>query len=66
MTFNLSISEIIKAVKAVDFTHINNNIYINEISTDSRKILADKSHKSLFFAIKGEKFDGHDFMRLIG
>ncbi|MCL2773156.1 MAG: UDP-N-acetylmuramoyl-tripeptide--D-alanyl-D-alanine ligase [Oscillospiraceae bacterium] len=58
MTFNLSISEIIKAIKAVDFTEYNNkNINIKNIVTDSRKILPD----SLFFGIKGEKVDGNDF-----
>ena len=59
MTFNLNISEIIKAIKAADFTdHGNNSIVIKNITTDSRRILPD----SLFFALKGDKFDGHDFV----
>ena len=32
---------------------------IYSISTDSREV----GEKCLFFAIKGEKFDGHDFVR---
>ncbi|MBP5214987.1 MAG: UDP-N-acetylmuramoyl-tripeptide--D-alanyl-D-alanine ligase [Alphaproteobacteria bacterium] len=34
-------------------------IEISEISTDSRKVSAN----SLFIALKGEKFDGHDFVK---
>ena len=73
ITVNLNISEIIKAVKAVDFIYMGSGgtdkLFINDIATDSRKITADKenksekSNKSLFFAIKGERLDGHDFVR---
>ncbi len=35
-----------------------NDVEITEISTDSRKV----DDKTLFIALKGEKFDGHDFV----
>lgn len=35
-----------------------NDVEIEEISTDSRKV----DGKTLFIALKGEKFDGHDFI----
>ena len=53
---NLSIAEIAKAVSGEIIN--DKNITIKNIVTDSRKILPD----SLFFAIKGEIFDGHDFV----
>ncbi|SFD82543.1 UDP-N-acetylmuramoyl-tripeptide--D-alanyl-D-alanine ligase [Lentibacillus persicus] len=38
--------------------HASDSIYINEVTTDSRK----KTDKSLFIPIIGEKFDGHHYM----
>ncbi len=40
-------------------TNISNDLIIEEISTDSRK----KMNNALFIPIKGEKFDGHDFIK---
>ena len=58
---NLSVAEIAEAVKG-GIININdkknNEIIIKNIVTDSRKILPD----SLFFAIKGDNLDGHDFI----
>jgi len=54
---NLSIAEIAKAVKG-EIINVNDEIKIKNIITDSRKILPD----SLFFALKGENVDGHDFV----
>jgi len=56
---NLSIAEIAKAVNGEIINNHDLNIpMIKNIVTDSRKILPD----GLFFAIKGEKVDGHDFI----
>ena len=52
---NLTIAEIANAIKG---EIINNNITIKNIAIDSRKVLPG----SLFFALKGENADGHDFI----
>ncbi len=50
----LKVSEIAKALGTkIDFENI-----INRVSIDSR----DVDEHTLFFAIKGERFDGHDFV----
>ena len=56
---NLSIAEIAKAVKGEISVGANSvrPLNIKNIVTDSRGILED----SLFFALKGEIYDGHDF-----
>ena len=54
---NLSITEIAKAVKGEIINKSTQTDRITSVTTDSRKVPAN----SLFFAIKGEKFDGHDF-----
>jgi len=54
----LSIAEIRKAVGGEINNYINQDIKIKNIVTDSRNILPD----SLFFALKGERVDGHDFI----
>ena len=59
----LNFFETIKAVKAVDCIYNNESLDLNKkniynISTDSREIPLN----SIFFAIKGDKFDGHDFI----
>lgn len=46
------ICEILDVLQPVD------DVEITEISTDSRKV----NNKTLFIALKGEKFDGHDFV----
>lgn len=53
---DLSIEEIAKAVKG-KITGDFGSLRIKNIVTDSRKVLPD----SLFFALKGENADGHDF-----
>lgn len=50
----ISLKEIARAVNS----NIDSEIYIDEICTDTRKI----KEGSLFIAIKGENFDGHDFI----
>ena len=55
---DFSIAEIAEAVKGEIYNNTDKNIRIKNIATDSRGIFPD----SLFFAIKGEKFDGHDFI----
>lgn len=51
---NLRVSEIAKALNA----DVHSDNLINRVSIDSR----DVDEKTLFFAIKGERFDGHDFI----
>lgn len=51
---NLKVTEI---AKALNF-NVNSNKIINRVSIDSR----DVDENTLFFAIKGERFDGHDFI----
>ncbi|MCL2512799.1 MAG: UDP-N-acetylmuramoyl-tripeptide--D-alanyl-D-alanine ligase [Oscillospiraceae bacterium] len=55
---NLSLKEIAKAVGGIEPA----DIIISEIFTDSRK----KAVNGLFFAIKGDRFDGHDFINEAG
>ncbi|MCL1859862.1 MAG: UDP-N-acetylmuramoyl-tripeptide--D-alanyl-D-alanine ligase [Oscillospiraceae bacterium] len=65
MNLSMSIAEIAKAING-EIIYINKSVgdgildvpKIKNISTDSRKILPE----SLFYAIKGEKADGHDFI----
>lgn len=52
---NLKVSEIAKALG----TFQNSENIINRVSIDSR----DVDENTLFFAIKGERFDGHDFVK---
>lgn len=40
------------------FENVDKNLIVNAVTTDSRKI----SEKSLFVALKGEKFNGEDFV----
>ena len=47
-----------QVINGVDYKGNIENINIKNISYDSRKITSD----SLFIAIEGEKFDGHDFI----
>ena len=51
---NLKASEIAKALGTV----VDSQNIINRVSIDSR----DVDENTLFFAIKGERFDGHDFV----
>lgn len=51
---NLRVSEIAKALNA----DVHSENLINRVSIDSR----DVQENTLFFAIKGERFDGHDFI----
>lgn len=51
---NLKVNEIAKALG----TTVNSENVISRVSIDSRDV--DKN--TLFFAIKGERFDGHDFI----
>ena len=55
--------KILEIEKAVRGKLIGRDIfgeYINKVSTDSRDDLKD----SLFIALKGEKFDGHDYIKM--
>ncbi len=51
---NLTVAEIASALG----TTLNSQNVINRVSIDSR----DVDENTLFFAIKGERFDGHDFI----
>ena len=52
---NLKVTEIAKALG----TKVQSENIINRVSIDSRDVDAN----TLFFAIKGERFDGHDFVK---
>ncbi|MFI3231222.1 MAG: UDP-N-acetylmuramoyl-tripeptide--D-alanyl-D-alanine ligase [bacterium] len=57
---NILLEDVIKAVNGVILQNINtNDIYIKNISTDTRSISQD----SLFIPIVGENFDAHDFIK---
>ena len=47
-----------KLAEILGCTHTGKTVEISEISTDSRKI----SPQTLFIALKGERFDAHDFV----
>ncbi|MDE2216384.1 MAG: UDP-N-acetylmuramoyl-tripeptide--D-alanyl-D-alanine ligase [Planctomycetota bacterium] len=53
----LSFGEIVKAVSG-KISHADENVKIKAVSTDSRNI----HQGDLFFAIEGERFDGHQFV----
>ena len=50
--------EIEKILKGVDYKGEFNDFDVKNISYDSRKV----TNGTLFVAVKGEKFDGHDFI----
>lgn len=52
---NLKVAEIAKALGTI----VDSQNIINRVSIDSR----DVDENTLFFAIKGERFDGHDFVK---
>ena len=52
---NLKANEIAKALGTI----VDSQNIINRVSIDSRDI----DEHTLFFAIKGERFDGHDFVK---
>ena len=52
---NLKVTEIAKALG----TNLECENIINNVSIDSRNV----NETTLFFAIKGERFDGHDFVK---
>ena len=53
----LSLNEIVKAVSG-KILHADESVKVKDISTDSRNI----HQGDLFFAIEGERFDGHQFV----
>ena len=55
-----SISEINQILGNINFNgSIKSKFFFNKVSIDSRTI----SPEDLFIALKGEKFDGHDFLK---
>jgi UDP-N-acetylmuramoyl-tripeptide--D-alanyl-D-alanine ligase len=60
---NLTIKELlsIKHIKAAGFTSLSLKQKIRAVSTDSRSI----KKEDLFIALRGEKFDGHDFIQTV-
>ena len=55
-----SISEINQILGNINFNgSVKSNLFFNKVSIDSRTISSD----DLFIALKGEKFDGHDFLK---
>ena len=59
----LSIDQIIAAVngKLLNPSVVQSDLYIENITTDSRKQL----EKGLFIPLRGERFDGHDFISTV-
>ncbi len=56
---NLKLRDIVKYLNIdTDITDIDDDIIIKSICTDTRKIVSE----CLFIAIKGENFDGHDYI----
>ncbi len=56
----VTLSSIVNAIGAKPY-HMKNDIQIYGISTDSRKI----KENELFVALRGEKFDGNDFLQAL-
>ncbi len=54
---NLTLYEIINAVHG-SYGYPSNEVFISEVSTDTRDI----KENSLFVALKGDNFDGHNFV----
>ena len=54
----LTINEILNAVEGSELLNGNRTSEINAVVTDTRKVCSN----SLFLALKGEKFDGHDYL----
>lgn len=52
------VTEIIEATKGEAY-NLHEDIKVNDIVTDSRNI----KEGDMFVALKGEKFDGHDFLK---
>jgi len=46
------------AAKAMTATLLGDNVSFSEVSTDSRKLVGGE----LFFALRGDNFDGHEFL----
>ncbi|MCK4909225.1 MAG: UDP-N-acetylmuramoyl-tripeptide--D-alanyl-D-alanine ligase, partial [Planctomycetes bacterium] len=57
--FSFSVHEVIKTVKGVLLTPVSYDQMIRNISTDTRNFKPG----SLFFALRGKNFDGHDFIK---
>lgn len=58
MNPNFSLNEIINYLDIIKVTNLPQNISITGISIDTRTIKVG----NIFLALKGEKFDGHDFV----
>ncbi|ACI19321.1 UDP-N-acetylmuramoyl-tripeptide--D-alanyl-D-alanine ligase [Dictyoglomus thermophilum] len=58
MSLNLTVEDILKATKGI-LIKGNFKDKVDSISTDSRNIKKD----DVFIALKGEKFDGHEFVK---
>ena len=55
-----SISEINQILGNINFNgSVKSNLYFSKVSIDSRTI----SPQDLFIALKGQNFDGHDFLK---
>lgn len=54
----LTIQEVATALKGKVISSTKEEVWIQEITTDSRKTLSS----GLFIPLKGERFDGHDFI----
>lgn len=48
------------AARIVKGTKYGNDVQFDEVSTDTRTL--DKAKNALFFALRGENFDGHDYI----
>lgn len=57
----LTIQDIVEAVQGKLLTSSMSNLEIKEITTDSRKIV----NQGLFIPLRGERFDGHQFINQV-
>lgn len=57
----LSVSQIAAITKAKVLQHVSEELQINHLVTDSRKVTS--ANDSLFFAIEGNRLDGHHYLK---
>lgn len=57
----LKVQDIVEALKGKLLTKVLKDEWIEEVTTDSRQNM----HQGLFIPLKGERFDGHDFIQQV-
>lgn len=58
MAVNFSIKEVLATLRGSPLEGLNENFLVSGVSTDSRTV----ARGDLFYALKGERFDAHDFL----